>query len=154
MSIATNRPAQENSKVWFLDYIKDAYLNTLSTLLQFITSFKQLPAWERYKKTVLTFLTDTDKKIYPEANVCPHTILLPTIHSWKYAFFKDIDKALETGSSGFSSPSYTLRTKVVKILRLQETFSLRLIFTQIKFCRSRQALCKSKKSCLHKTSLI
>ena len=62
MSIATNRPAQENSKVWFLDYIKDAYLNTLSTLLQFITSFKQLPAWDRDKKTVLTFLTDTDKK--------------------------------------------------------------------------------------------
>ena len=111
MSIATNRPAT-NSKVWFLDYIKDAFLNTLSTLLQFITSFKQLPAWERDKKTVLKLLTDT--------NLCLHTILLPTVHSLKYAFFKDIDKALETGSSGFSLPSYILWTKVVRILRSQE----------------------------------
>ena len=111
MSIATNRPAT-NSKVWFLDYIKDAFLNTLPTLLQFITSFKQLPAWERDKKTVLKLLTDT--------NLCLHTILLPTVHSLKYAFFKDIDKALETGSSGFSLPSYILWRKVVRILRSQE----------------------------------
>ena len=111
MSIATNRPAT-NSKVWFLDYIQDAFLNTLPTLLQFITSFKQLPAWERDKKTVLKLLTDT--------NLCLHTILLPTVHSLKYAFFKDIDKALETRSSGFSLPSYILWTKVVRILRSQE----------------------------------
>ena len=44
MPIATDRPAQENSKVWFLDYIKDAFSNTLSTLLQFITALKQLAA--------------------------------------------------------------------------------------------------------------
>ena len=44
MSIATDRPAPENSKVQFLRYIKDAFSNTLSTLLQFITAFKQLPA--------------------------------------------------------------------------------------------------------------
>ena len=50
MSIATDRPAQENSKVWFLDYIKDAFSNTLTTLLQFITAFRQLPAWELAKK--------------------------------------------------------------------------------------------------------
>ena len=50
MPIATDRPTQENSKVWFLDYIKDAFSNTLTTLLQFITAFKQLPAWELDKK--------------------------------------------------------------------------------------------------------
>ena len=50
MPIATGRPAQENSKVWFLDYIKDTFSNTLSTLLQFITAFKQLPAWGLDKK--------------------------------------------------------------------------------------------------------
>ena len=50
MPIATDRPAQENSKVWFLDYIKDVFSNTLTTLLQFITAFKQLPAWELAKK--------------------------------------------------------------------------------------------------------
>ena len=104
MLIATERPVPENSKVWFLRYIKDAFLNTLSTLLQFIKAFKQIPVWRLDKKAVLKFLPDTDKKIYPEVIVCVHTILLPTVHSSKYAFFKDIDKALETGSSGFSSP--------------------------------------------------
>ena len=62
MLIATDRPVPENSKVWFLDCIKDAFLNTLSTLLQFITAFKQFPAWWLHKKTVLKFLPDTDKK--------------------------------------------------------------------------------------------
>ena len=154
MLIATERAVPENSKVWFLGYIKDAFLNTLSTLLQFVTACKQLPVWRLDKEAVLKFLPDTDQKIYPEAIVCLHTILLPTVHSSKYAFFKDIDKALETGSSGFSSPSHTLWTKVVKILRSQETFSLRLIFKRIKFSRSREVLCKSKKGCLHKTLLI
>ena len=50
MPIASDRPTQENSKVWFLDYIKDAFSNTLTTLQQFITAFKQLPAWELAKK--------------------------------------------------------------------------------------------------------
>ena len=154
MLIATDRSIPENSKVWFLDNIKDAYLNTLSTLLQFITAFKQLPARRLDKKAVLKFLPDTDKKIYSEAIVCLHTILLPTVHSSKYAFFKDIDKALATGSKSFSSPSYTLWRKVIKILRSQETFSLRLIFTRIRYCRSREVLCKSKKGCLHKILLI
>lgn len=45
MSIATDGPFQENSKVWFLGYIKDAYSEKLSILLQFITAFKRLPAW-------------------------------------------------------------------------------------------------------------
>ena len=43
--IATDGPSPGNSKVWFLDYIKDAYSEKLSILLQFITAFKQLPAW-------------------------------------------------------------------------------------------------------------
>ena len=101
MLIAADRPVPENSKVWFLDCIKDGFLNTLSTLLRFITAFKQLPAWWLHKKTVLKFLPDSDKKIYPEAIVCLHTILLPPVHSLKYAFFKDISKSLETGSSVF-----------------------------------------------------
>ena len=62
MLIATDRPVPENSKVWFLDYIKGAFLNTLSTLLQFITAFKQLPEQRLDKKTVLKFLPDIDKK--------------------------------------------------------------------------------------------
>ena len=33
MLIATDRSVPENSKVWFLGCIKDAFLNTLSTLL-------------------------------------------------------------------------------------------------------------------------
>ena len=45
IDITTDGPAQENSKVWFLDYIKDPYSEKVSTLLQFITGFKQLPAW-------------------------------------------------------------------------------------------------------------
>lgn len=45
MLIATDRPVPENSKVWFLGYIKDAYSEKLSILLQFITAFKRLPAW-------------------------------------------------------------------------------------------------------------
>ena len=105
IDITTDGPAQENSKVWFLDYIKDPYSEKLSTLLQFITGFKQLPAWVLDKKIVLKFLPDTDEKIYPEAIVCFHTILLPTVHSSKNTFFKYMDKALEIESSGFSSPS-------------------------------------------------
>ena len=105
IDITTDGPAQENSKVWFLDYIKDPYSEKVSTLLQFITGFKQLPAWVLDKKIVLKFLPDTDEKIYPEAIVCFHTILLPTVHSSKNAFFKYMGKALEIESSGFSSPS-------------------------------------------------
>ena len=44
MPIATAGPAGPASKIWFLDYIKDAYSGMLSTLLKFITTFKQLPA--------------------------------------------------------------------------------------------------------------
>ena len=50
MPIATDRSAQKISKVWFLDYIKDAFSNKLSLLLQFITAFKQLPVWGLDKK--------------------------------------------------------------------------------------------------------
>ena len=77
MSIAADGPAQENSKVWFLDYNKDANSEKLSTLMQFITAFKQLLAWSLDKKIVLKFLPDTDEKIYPQAIACFHTILLP-----------------------------------------------------------------------------
>ena len=103
--IATDRPAQENSKVWFLDYIKNANSDKLSTLLQFTTAFKQRPACGCDKQIVLKFLPDTDEKIYPETIVCFHTMLLSTINSSKNAFFKYMDKALEIESSGFSSPS-------------------------------------------------
>ena len=41
MPIATDGIAQENSKVSFGDYIKFANPEKLSTLLQFITAFKQ-----------------------------------------------------------------------------------------------------------------
>ena len=44
LPIATDGPTQENSKVWLLDYIKDASSEKLSTSLQFITAFKQRPA--------------------------------------------------------------------------------------------------------------
>ena len=67
------------------------------------------------------------------AIVCFHAIVIPTVHSSKYAFFKYIDKALETGSSGFSSPSYTLWTKVVKILRSQDTFLADLFSRRLNF---------------------
>ena len=77
MSIAADGPAQENSKVRFLDYNKDANSEKLSTLMQFITAFKQLLAWSLDKKIVLKFLPDTDEKIYPQAIACFHTILLP-----------------------------------------------------------------------------
>ena len=83
LPIATDGPTQENSKVWLLDYIKDASSEKLSTSLQFITAFKQRPAWGLDKKIVSKYLPDIDEKIYPEAIVCFHTILLPTVHSSK-----------------------------------------------------------------------
>ena len=103
--IATGRPAQENSKVCFLDYIKDANSDKLSTLVQFTTAFKQRPACGCDEKTVLKFLPDTDEKIYPETIVCFYTIILSTVNSSINAFFKYMDKALEIESSGFSKPS-------------------------------------------------
>ena len=135
MSIAANGPAQENLKVWFLDYNKDASSKKLSTLIQFITAFKQLPAWSIDNKIVLKFLPDTDEKIYLQAIVCFHTILLPSVHLSKNAFFKYMNKALEIESSGFSSPSQALWSNVAKSLRSQERFFRRLIFTRINFCR-------------------
>ena len=49
MPIATDRPAQENSKVWFLDYIKDAFSNTLTTLLQPLNNFRRGNLLKRIK---------------------------------------------------------------------------------------------------------
>ena len=65
MLIATDRPVPENSKVWFLGYINDAFLNRL---LQLVTAFKQLPVWRLDKKAVLKFLPDTDKKNIPRSD--------------------------------------------------------------------------------------
>ena len=45
MPIATDGPAQENSKVLFVDYIKDTNSEKLSTMMKFITAFKQRPTW-------------------------------------------------------------------------------------------------------------
>ena len=45
MPIATDGLAQENSKVLFVDYIKDTNSEKLSTMIKFITASKQRPAW-------------------------------------------------------------------------------------------------------------
>ena len=50
MPIATDRSAQKISKVWFLDYIKDAFSNKLSLLVQFITALNNFQYGDLIKR--------------------------------------------------------------------------------------------------------
>ena len=110
MLIATDRPVPENSKVWFLDYIKDAFLNTLSTLLQFITAFKQLPVWRLDKKAVLKFLPDTDKKNIPRSDRMSSYNPTSNCSFIEICILRRHKQVIRTWVECFCSPSYTLWT--------------------------------------------
>ena len=91
------------SKAFFMEYLRSAPSEKLSTILKFATGFAILPPWGLHKKICLKYFNDDECKVYPEAMACFNILYLPTIHITQNAFDHHFDKALILEGIGFSA---------------------------------------------------
>ena len=105
-----NSNAERQAYQWFLDYITssdcvrsdDFPRGKLSTLLKFSTGLWTIPPLQREMSIEVKFLEDDDEEKLVKAGACSNIIFIPTVHSSKQAFYRNMDVALKYGHSGFT----------------------------------------------------
>ena len=102
--------AEKQAYQWLFDYIAssdcvcsdDFPTGKLNTLLKFATGLWNIPPIQREIKIQVKFLDDDDNEKLPKAGACTNILYIPTVHSSKQAFAKNMDIALKYGHSGFT----------------------------------------------------
>eukprot|EP00794_Sanderia_malayensis_P013334 gene13334-14712_t len=105
--VATERPTafgDRQSYDWFMQFIQDSEEKRLHGLLQFITSFRNVPPLGLPHKICLKYLSEEDESAtLPTSIACLCILSLPTVHSSKAKFEESVILAIDCESQGFGS---------------------------------------------------
>ncbi len=105
-----NSNAERQAYQWLLEYITSADClksddfprGKLCTQLKFSTGLWSIPPVRRKISIDVKFPEDDDEEKLPKAGACANILYIPTVHSSKQAFNRNMDVALKYGHSGFT----------------------------------------------------